>query len=221
MNAYAKAQNFNPLVSWLHRRRYRMLAKTKVAHYRVLDIGCGVGTCFDVLTGIDLYHGVDINSVYINIALVRHRNRRHFIASAIDIEDYSWSWIPDLVICLETLEHLRPNVARQLIANISYYSPAFICSVPNELGPMILIKNLGSALMGYSRHKEYSLLDTLRAAAYRPLPWSGGHKGFDYRTVVRECQRHFKHVEVKSLPFPWLPRWLATNVFITATKEPQ
>ncbi len=220
MNAYAQAQNFNPLVSWLHRQRYRMLARVDVTHYHILDIGCGVGTCFDVLKDRTvLYRGVDINKDFIRIALAQHPRRRGFNAIAIDIKDFIWFEVFDLIICLETLEHLQPHIAHDVIQNASYCCNTFICSVPNELGLMILIKNLGSALMGYSRHKEYSLRDTLRAAAYRPLPWSGGHKGFDYRVIIHECQRHFKSVEVKSLPFSWLPRWLATNVFITATKE--
>ena len=202
---YLNDQRFNGLVAWLHAQRYRRIkavltAAQLPAGAHLLDIGCGPATLFAELhnaIGIS-YTGIDINSQFVEMALKTYGTAHPFKVIEADItvsETFKGLGSFDVVAALETFEHLRPAHVSSVLANIRGIMPRyFICSVPIETGPAIAVKNVGSWLMGYSRHREYSLADTLWSTLGwmdKVRPWSGGHRGFDWRIFEREVRKHF------------------------------
>lgn len=71
----------------------------------------------------------------------------------------------DLIISLEGFEHLpEPLVVRTVEAIGKSNFKYLYVTVPNEIGPAILIKNVGSFLMGYGRFREYAWSETIAAS---------------------------------------------------------
>src|SRR5215204_6498274 len=71
---------------------------------------------------------------------------------------------PDCIIALETMEHVTELDVPKIVDWLARMKVPTLITVPNEVGPALLVKNLGSALMGYRRHREYRIQDTLNAA---------------------------------------------------------
>jgi len=227
--SYERNQSFNRLVTWLHSQRYRHVidaVKPIVPIDRplqVLDIGCGLGRLYDVLNcsfRIE-YTGVDPQAGYLDEANERygeHANFRSLCVSAADpvICDRPY----DVVIALETMEHIEGPTAARIIEQIAEISPRrFVCSVPIEIGPSVLIKNVGSVLMGYSRHRTYTWKQTLAAGLYQldKLPrHSISHLAFDWRWLAQTIRDHFRIVETRFFPFRFLPAAVSATAFFIA-----
>jgi ubiquinone/menaquinone biosynthesis C-methylase UbiE len=222
---YEKNQNFNWLVKELHKVRYRHLISAVREEFEdrpftVLDIGCAHATAFKALNAefSITYHGVDHNESYIEFARQRYGEASNFSATVADANsgDMDYSKF-DLVIALETLEHIPMVDCFRLVSRIGQSPPRlFLCSVPNEVGPILWIKNVGSMLLGYMRHREYSWNETLNAGLYR-LERVGrhgtDHKGFDWRWLAHTIRQNFHVAEINSSPFSWLPKTLSFSVF--------
>jgi hypothetical protein len=80
-------------------------------------------------------------------------------------------------------------------------------------------KNVGSALMGYKRHKSYPWADTFWAGLYmldHLPPHRTGHRGFDWRWLAQGI-RHFMRIrEIRKNPFQWVPNMFAFSVMMIA-----
>ena len=125
----------------------------------------------------------------------------------------------DVVVALETLEHIPEGDVVRLVEKISRLKPLlFCCSVPVEVGPSIWCKNLGSFLMGYRRTK-YTLSQTIWAGLYKldKLPRHGStHRGFNWLWLAQTIRYNFRIEKIKTLPFGFIPAWLAPTVFFVA-----
>src|SRR5690606_3532533 len=101
----------------------------------------------------------------------------------------------DVIVALETLEHIPEPIAFRIVERIAALKPKlFLCSVPIEIGPSIVFKNVGSALCGYVRHRSYGWRDTFWAGIYqlhKLPPHSTSHKGFDWRWLAHIIRYHF------------------------------
>jgi Methyltransferase domain len=223
--SYETYQRFNPINRWLHSRRYRHItaefAQLNLGRpVKVVDIGCAHAPLFEALQsfGID-YTGLEVNEVLADKARTRYGHLPNFrlvletALTALERET------PDVIVALETLEHIpEPDVVR-LVEKIAACKPLkFYCSVPIEIGPTIWIKNVGSWLMRYPRYQEYTWAETFNAGLYRldQLPPHGtGHKGFDWRWLAHTIRQHMR-VSVRHLPVPFLPAAVSTSVFMVA-----
>lgn len=231
--AYERNQAFNRLVSWLHSQRYKHVidAIEPIAPVdrplNVLDLGCGFARLYDVLRqSFDVeYTGVDPQAGYLDRANERYGTDpafRSLCVSATDPIVFDRKY--DVVTALEVMEHIEgPKVVR-IIEEISRANPRrFICSVPIEIGPSVLIKNVGSLLMGYSRHKTYTWRQTLAAGLYRLdyLPrHTTSHLAFDWRWLAQTIRDHFRIVETRFFPFKYLPASLSSTAFFIAEPRP-
>jgi hypothetical protein len=134
--------------------------------------------------------------------------------------DILMSQVADMVVALESLEHIPEHDVVRLIERIAQMRPMyFICSVPVEIGPAIWLKNLGSLLSGYMRHREYTWAETFWAGLYRldRLPPHGiRHKGFDWRWLVQTVRHNFRIEEVRRFPVAVLPAALSSTLFLVA-----
>lgn len=229
--AYERTQKFNPIVGWLHSRRYKHIlgivdrvARARPGHkIRIVEIGCAHAKLFSVLQPrFDIeYVGVDINPEFIATAEQRYRSFENFrvvlggAEQQIDLMRGA-----DLVVALETLEHIPEHVVVRILEAVSAARPrSFVCSVPVEIGPSLWLKNVGSFLLGYMRHTEYSWRETFWAGLYQldKLPPHGtGHKGFDWRWLAQTIRHNLRIAEIRNLPVRWLPSIVSTSVFFVA-----
>ncbi len=228
---YEKQQNFNALLTWIHSLRYKAILnffkKLPIIDrpIRVLEIGCAHAKLFEVLNqqfNID-YSAIELNTPFYEEARKRYGHFPNFSvinASASDSSSYQHFPKPDIVIALETLEHIPEKEVVRIIEHIAALSPEhFVCSVPVEVGPAIWFKNLTSFLVGYHRHKTYTWRETFWAGLYQldKLPPHGTcHKGFDWRWLAATIRQNMQITRTLKFPFNFLPGGLANSVFISA-----
>jgi SAM-dependent methyltransferase len=223
---YERNQEFNPVVTWLHSFRYRrilrVLSQLPLQRIRLLDIGCGHAKLYAVLdTRFDIeYMGIDTTDYYVRRARERYGTRSNFQIiheSAVTAIERTK---PDVVVALETLEHVHGHEAVRIVEQIAALRPLrFLCSVPVEIGPAIWLKNIGSLLCGYSRHTEYTWPETFWSGLYqldRIPPHSCGHKGFDWRWLAQTIRYNMRICAIHRFPLQYLPTALSTSVFIVA-----
>lgn len=126
----------------------------------------------------------------------------------------------DVIFALETLEHIPEHDVVRLVEAIAVARPKlFICSVPVEIGPAVWLKNVGSYLTGYIRHKDYTWTETFWAGLYqldRLPPHVITHKGFDWRWLAQTIRHNLSIIDTRRLPFGFLPASFAFTVFIIA-----
>lgn len=217
---YEKDQRFNALVSWLHTRRYHTILRlmAQVARekegqaIRVIDIGCAHAKLFSVLNerfAID-YTGIEVSADFVETARARYGKHPNFSI----IHDSATRALPaqghaDVIVALETLEHIPEHDVVRIVEAVAAARPGcFVASVPVEIGPAIWLKNVGSALTGYWRHRDYSWRETFWAGLYqldRLPPHGTDHKGFDWRWLAQTIRHNMQIVRLRKLPFPLLP----------------
>ena len=126
-----------------------------------------------------------------------------------------------MVCCFETFEHLYANEKEQFYIDakrVLSKNGKIIVSVPIIGGPMLLVKDLNHRIL-YKRRSEYSLKELLLASfffkvALRPKNLRITHKGFNFRDVERETFTKFNMVEKLYSPFPLLPWFLNSQLFL-------
>lgn len=228
---YERNQRFNFLVSYLHGVRYKnILALFRAAargaggkSINVVDIGCAHAKLFSVLNErFDIeYTGIEINSGFVETARLRYAHNPNFLV----VHDSAVNALAnlkraDIIVALETFEHIPEHDVVRIIEAVASAKPRlFVCSVPVEIGPAIWLKNVGSLITGYMRHKEYRWPETFWAGLYQldKLPaHDTGHKGFDWRWLAQTIRHNMKIKETRKFPFFMLPAAFAFSVFIIA-----
>lgn len=233
VDTYENRQNHSALNAWLHGYRFRHIVETARAlaterrPLRVLELGCAYGKAYDALSqALPIsYIGVDLDAEFVAEAQRRYGARENFAAHHVSADEFvcgAARGLPplDLVFALETMEHMEAGAAMRALEGVAALAPRrFIASVPVEVGPSIILKNTGSALTGYVRHKDYTLADTLWSAIYRldkVPPHACGHRGFDWRWLAYSIHQVMPIERIRRFPVDWLPSWLATSVYIEA-----
>ncbi len=231
--AYERNQRFNALTRWLHSFRYRNVMQVFEAlaieipdrPIRVLELGAATGALFAALDPrfrIE-YTGIELDRAFCDAAIERHGSRPNFRmrhGSAADDAAYAGLDRPDIVVAMETCEHIPERESFGIVERVARLEPrVFVCSVPVEVGPAIWIKNLGSALMSYHRQRSYRWSDTFWAGLYmldHLPPHRTGHRGFDWRWLAQTI-RHFMRIrEIRKNPFQWVPNPFALSVMLIA-----
>lgn len=231
---YEKNQSFNFITSYLHNNRYKNLLRLfgtikrqDNSEIKVIDIGCGPGKSFELLNASYKinYYGIERREDFCDIANKRYGHLRNFEIVCDSVENqFSKFADSDIIIGLETFEHIPENLVVRVIEAIARSKvPLFYCTVPNELGPAILIKNIGSYIMGYSRHKEYSWRETFSSSMY-DLDNVGlhgaGHKGFDWRWLAQTIRHNLQIEKITTSPFNFVPKFLSPSIgFIAKSRQ--
>ena len=223
---YEAGQNFNALTRLLHGTRYRHLREIARSlmegldrPLRVVDIGAGTGSAFVELSALGPveYVAVDPMQYFADILTERFSARPNFSLRFGSICDhYDCLQGADLIIALESLEHIPEHDVVRVVEEVARAGPRrFYVTVPNEIGPALLVKNVGSFLMGWGRWKEYSWRETWAAARYDldSLPPHGtGHKGFDWRWLAQTIRHNMKIERTLRSPNQLVPLWLSPSV---------
>jgi hypothetical protein len=228
---YEKNQRFNFIVSWLHSFRYKNILtlfrsvarKTTGKRIELVEIGCAHAKLFSILNDrfeID-YTGIETDAIFVDIARSRYSHNPNFRI----IHDSAANALSNLknanvLVALETFEHIPEHEVVRIIEAVAAAQPnLFVCSVPVEIGPAIWLKNFGSLVTGYMRHKEYRWAETFWAGLYQldKLPPHGtGHKGFDWRWLAQTIRHNMKIIEIRKFPLGFLPAAFAFSLFIVA-----
>lgn len=234
-HAYEELQGFNALTRLLHGNRYRhlkrlvdRLARDARGPLRVVDLGCGPCRAYEVLsdTSVDFtYLGIELRADFCRLARARHGAKPNFriikgsMADHLDRFDGA-----DLILALETLEHVpEPLVVRVVEAIGRAQFGHLYVSVPNEVGPVLLAKNIGSWAMRYPRHREYTWRETLHAGFYDldgVRRHDVGHRGFDWRWLAQTLRQNLRIVETTTSPVPLMPRTLSPSIGFICTPAP-
>jgi len=217
-------------VAWSHGSRFRLAAQLAAeagAGRRLLDYGCGDGTFIGLTHGTFAEAvGCDIDAA--QLAQCSHRLGNLDGVSFVHISDLTGAahvGAYDVVTCMEVLEHCvdaeRVKVLDAL-GRLVRGSGRVIISVPIEIGPALLGKQLFRAIAAWRghgdyRHREtYSPRELLAAALGRerlvraeyhvetpagPMHYCG-HKGFDWRILEREIRQRFTVEERRFTPLP-------------------
>jgi hypothetical protein len=133
----------------------------------------------------------------------------------------------DAIACLSVLEHM-PLPQRELFYGLcdELLSPTgrVVLEVPVELGPSLLVKELGRTQLK-GRDAEYPFGELLKRAVGRggrdPVrydtgnleTWIGPHTNFDHRCLVDEIAEHFKVLRKFGSPLPHMPALIGNQEY--------
>ena len=166
---YARKQIYCPsrVVAWSHGSRFKLAARLadQSRGGRLLDYGCGDGTF------IALTHGMFSRAVGADVdadQLVECRRRLgalehvEFVPTAtLAVPERSGTF--DLVTCMEVLEHCTDVERVRVISELARLCAAngrIIISVPIEIGPALLGKQLFRAIAAWRGHGDYHHRET-------------------------------------------------------------
>ena len=147
------------------------------------------------------YLGIEIRTDFVKLAEERysHNSNLNIISDSVENVHNSFD-DADLIIGLETFEHIPETIVVRTIEAITQSKcKYFYITVPNEIGPAIFIKNVGSYLMGYQRYKEYSWRETLAATLYnldKVKRHGTQQKGFDWRWLAQILSQNLKNIKI-------------------------
>ncbi len=224
---YEEQQRFNAITRVLHATRYRNLEQivadlspAYADRLRVVDIGAGPCKSFAVLNALreDIdYTAIEKYAPFCALANERYGALGNFHIHCAGIEErLALLDGADLIVALESFEHIPERLVVRVIEAIGRCDfQRLYVTVPNELGPAIAIKNLGSWLMGYNRHHSYPWRETFYAALCE-LDKVGihgtAHKGFDWRWLAQTLRQNVKIIQKYTSPVQWIPKMFSPSI---------
>lgn len=190
----------------------------------VLELGCFDGKILDfTLPAPSRYLGFDANwEGGLKLAAARATDAYKFLeaASPDDIR-FSANDRFTLAVCMETLEHVPPNMVDGYLRKIAEHLDGwFFVTVPNERGIVFLTKWLAKKLW-YGSAEAYTFAELINATLGRmDCVARHEHKGFDWSRLVEQVAMHFDVVEVSGFPVSVLPKQLCLTIGIAAKSRP-
>ncbi|MCC7373824.1 MAG: methyltransferase domain-containing protein [Verrucomicrobiales bacterium] len=246
--AYARKQvgSRSRLISWSHGARFRIGLELSegFAGKRVLDYGCGDGMYLALLMGSGSPPSKAVGAEVAKDLI--ESNRRRFggvpgleFCTTESLRGAGVAGGFDAVVCMEVLEHL-PDLDAYLDEFDRLLAPGgtLLISVPVETGLSTVIKQAVRTINGwrgvgdYPGTTPYTWLELWKAVwagetqhIERPLHQSAygtrlhDHKGFNWKLLRAKMRRRFAVGEVRTSPVPWLPPFVASQVWIPAVKR--
>ncbi|MBZ5514765.1 MAG: methyltransferase domain-containing protein [Acidobacteriia bacterium] len=215
-----------------HRRRFEWLrarigSLLEAKGISVLEVGCHDGRALAYIprrvrryVGLDAGWGGGLERARQRFAAEKSYS---FIQSTDPRDLASLAETFDIIICMETLEHLETPVVEQYLQAFAEKLDGFLLiTVPNEKGIPFLVKAAGARIMGIDRIYPYTAGECFWAALGRlnRIPRTE-HKGFDYARLVALIEKRFRHVTVEGVsPFTFPPS-LCLTVGIVASQKPR
>ena len=187
----------------------------------VVELGCFDARSIDYLPKLpSMYYGFDAGwEDGIKEAIEKYKNYSFLISSS--PEDIKKIKNASLVLSLETLEHIKPeileaylSIIREVMANNAY----FILTVPNEKGIIFLLKYILKILY-YGDASNYSFSEIAASIIGRmAFVERNNHKGFDWQTMTKQLEKYFKIIKIEGVQTDWLPPSLNVNIGIICSK---
>lgn len=231
-NYYETVTNFNFITKYLHNNKYRTLKKIlnkEKKKLNIIDIGCGTCNVFKELNKefIISYIGVDVDRMAIDISKERFKFEKNFqifcnSMANFEVSDFIDLRYKNIITCFDTIEHMSFNEFKGMIDRLSNINVDHIyINLPIENGLSILIKNLGSFLMRYRRHKEYSLSQTFFAtlSLFKFLPeHNKKHLGFNWKKIYNIIIKKYD-VKIYTSPIVSVPLFISPSIFLECRKK--
>ena len=213
----------NPFRRKIHLARFHWLKKIIQIYcpkyLTIFELGCHDSKSLLFLPYLPLeYLGVDADwEGGLNIAKKKYKeiDEYKFLKSK-NIQDFPILKNKfDLVICLETLEHLPPeDLERYLLKLSNLIKEYFIITVPNEIGFIFLIKYLIKLILNLNPDK-YSILEIYYQFIGKVEEVKrNNHKGFSWLKLVEILEKHFEIVKIEGIPFSFFPKFLNFGIGI-------
>ncbi len=234
-------QQGNRLTRLAHRSRFGNVldALRGVQYTQALDYGCGDGWLLKMAYEENLIEaglGVEIDPVMLSACREIFADLPSFqFCQPHEISEKISPKSCDLILCTETLEHVEEpeSVLQQMLA---YSQPGakIVISVPIEIGPSLLFKQVGryfanrTGNYGYERYRLSELLsasilwdaDSFPSSHSMKVPLRS-HKGFDYRKIENLLQQKLTIEQRISSPFPWMGSLLNSTIVWICRVVPQ
>ncbi|UAY53623.1 class I SAM-dependent methyltransferase [Ferruginibacter albus] len=219
------------LTSKIHYKRFFWL-KEKINKYAagadaVVELGCYDGKVLEFLPHTPAtYYGYDANwenALSIAESKWKGKGNYHFLfcdePSKFNVEGNLF----DISICMETLEHV-PGMEEAYIEKLAAATKQYsFITVPNEKGIILVVKHLAKKILGKPISDHYTFKEFVNAFLGRldkiERSKIASHKGFDYEVLLSQLRKHFTVVEVKGMPFNFLPRGLNFTIGIVLKKK--
>jgi len=243
--AYARKQLFckDRIVAWSHGSRFRMARRLAepFAGARLLDYGCGDGTFLALVH--DLFPqavGADLDPKQTADCARRFASwpGLSFILTE-DLTGLDPSGNFDLIFCMEVLEHCTGDVRPQVLKDLQRLVSAdgtVIVSVPIEIGPSLLGKQLVRMIAGWRGLGDYQYRETYTWGELFKMVFAGaqtvidrpvlcaeliagrptfyhGHKGFNWRALRRQLEEYFRIQQVLFSPLGWLGGFFSSQAW--------
>lgn len=188
-----------------------------IPHSMVFELGCYDGKALNFLPkSPEFYLGVDANwEGGLNLAQEKFKDKPNCVFQEVVTPNQIRS--PgikyELGICMETLEHLPVDLVDPYLQKMSELVDGyFLVTVPNEIGPVFAVKHLVK-LACYGNAEKYSAKDYFwQSVGKTSYVAREQHKGFDYRSLIRQLDAHFEILSVESIHAPYCPVFLSFGV---------
>ena len=195
---------------------------------RIVELGCFDARTIDYIAApLERYVGLDANWEG-GLTLGRERFKdRHEITFIETRSPSSLSAYADgafnVAVALETLEHLPPPVAREYVTQLARITDGMlIVSVPNELGPVFLLKYVLKRVLGFRDSYTYNIREVIAATCFNSRSIERDeHKGFSYFDLIEEISNHFDIFAVEGVDPRAFPPVLSLTVGILARTRPK
>ena len=218
--------------SWYHLSRFKYLKRTvkysKLLCESVFELGCFDGKSLQYLpTSPTRYVGIDADwegglssfqskySTNIDLKLLKSTSPDDL--NSLDSNTF------DLVICMETLEHINAIDMPEYIDHLyRVCKPKGLCviTIPNEKGIPFLLKYLVKFLLEPRERQEYSFKEVFYAFFGKMKNVKRNeHKGFDYADCVRHFRALSMNISLESIPLRLLPLNISPTVGIKIIKS--
>jgi 2-polyprenyl-3-methyl-5-hydroxy-6-metoxy-1,4-benzoquinol methylase len=249
--AYARKQLFckDRIVAWSHGARFRLARRLAepYAGRTLLDYGCGDGTflflvhdLFPVAVGADLDPKQTADCVRrfaglpgLSFVLTdRLRDTRH-------------NGRYDVIFCMEVLEHCTDDTLPEVLRDFSRLlakDGRVIISVPVEIGPSLLGKQLVRRVAGWRGLGHYRYGEVYRWPELWKMAFAGGgtaiprpayrieltpgqlisyhgHKGFNWRALRRRLEAYFRVERTRFSPLGWLGGYFSSQAWFVCRPQ--
>lgn len=242
---YAKKQLFckSRIVAWGHASRYR-LGRRLVEPYagrKYLDYGCGDGTFLTLVRDIftDAI-GADVDPQQTKDCVDRFAGQMSFtFLLTDDLADSQHTGAYELITCMEVLEHCTKEKLNEVLADLQRLisrDGVVIISVPVEIGPALIGKQLARMLAGWRGLGDYKYRETYTVRQLIKMVFAGkhteitrpvyradfavdrpnsyhGHKGFNWRLLRARLQDRFIIEKSCFSPLGWLGGHLSSQAW--------
>ena len=176
---------------------------------QILDIGCSDGPFLPTLNyyakkiiAIDISEELIEKSKKLTDTMLSNSKKINLMASdglALPFRDECFN----IVFCLEVLEHVKnPGKVIEEVFRILRKSGVFICTIPVEIGPSLLIREIIGKITKFNR-PHYSKKELIRNTLFKKpgrRTSEMSHKNFDWRLIKKEMKRVFKKIKIEFIP---------------------
>jgi 2-polyprenyl-3-methyl-5-hydroxy-6-metoxy-1,4-benzoquinol methylase len=193
---------------------------------RVVELGCFDGRSIEWLPAKPaLYDGFDANwEGGLDIGRERYQGNEeiHFFPCSSPAEMTVNDPGYDLGICLETMEHIPPEIVDGYLEKFaSSVNGTVLFSVPNEIGLPFAAKSTAKSLIYRdSKDEAYTFGEYWNEVfGNTNKVHRNEHKGFNYRQFINQVERHFEIKKVTGIPYAWLTPALSFTIGIVAVPK--